>query len=91
MLRSGFRMLPHLILTIAQGPDRKRIIIGPNIVMILAKNYPMSKKSRTLFLTFHLMPVAICLASPITASANGNLRPVISQGNGPQGPEPALS
>lgn len=56
------------------GLNRKRIITGSNIIIILAKNYPMSKKSPTLFLIFHLQPVAICLAPPITSSANGTFK-----------------
>lgn len=58
MLQSGFRLLSHLILTTAHGPDRKQIILGPNTVMTLAKTCPVPKKSPTLFLTFHPMPLS---------------------------------
>ena len=63
MLQSTFRILPHLILTPVHGPDKKQFIIGPNTVVTLAKNYPVSKKSPTLFLIFY--PILLSLVWPL--------------------------
>ena len=59
MLQSVFRILPHLIPTPVHGPDKKQIIIGPNTVVTLAKNYTVSKKSPTLFLIFYPMLLSL--------------------------------
>lgn len=73
LLQNGFKILSHLIMTTAHGPDRKIIIIGPVVVMTLAKQELSCAKGIT-NLVPDLQATAICLAPPITSSANGTIQ-----------------